>query len=320
MIKILVADALAQDGVDFLLQDKNAFSVDIKTGLSKQALLDIIGQYEALIVRSATQVTADIIASGKKLKIIGRAGIGVDNIDIHAATQHRILVMNTPQGNIVTTAEHAIAMIMALSRHIPQATASMKSGIWDKKSFIGQEITGKTLGILGLGNIGKIVAQRAQGLQMQVIAHDPYLTHTQAHVLGVTSVTLKDLYKQSDYISIHTPLTSSTKHMINKDAFEQMKPSVMLIQCARGGIIDEQALLKALQNNQIKAAALDVFEEEPTPKDHPLILHPRVICTPHLGASTHEAQMRVSLLIAEQIVQYFKSGKIENAVNGTQLS
>jgi len=297
---------------------KGGLKVDVKTGLKPEELKEIIGEYDGLVVRSATKATADIIAAGKKLKVIGRAGAGVDNIDSEAASKQGIVVMNTPGGNTVTTGEHAIAMLMALTRFIPQATASMKSQKWDKKSFEGREVFNKILGIVGIGRVGTIVATRAQGLKMNVIAYDPFISQEAAENLGVELVTLDELYKRSDYISVHTPKSKETTGLINKDAFSKMKKGVMLINCARGGIVDEKALIEALDSGIVASAAVDVFEKEP-PEDWSLALHPKVICTPHLGASTEEAQENVAIAIAEQIVDYLNNGVIKNAVNAPSV-
>jgi D-3-phosphoglycerate dehydrogenase len=283
-------------------------------------LLEAIADADALIIRSATQVTAEVIAAGKQLAVVGRAGIGVDNVDVGAATARGIVVMNTPGGNTVTTAEHAIALLVALARHIPQATASMKSGKWDKKSFVGMELYNRTLGVIGLGNIGRIVAQRARGLGMKVVAYDPFLSADAAAKLEVELLDLDSLLARSDALSVHVPRTADTAGLLGRAAFAKARPGVLVVNAARGGIVDEDALLEALESGAVGGAALDVFEEEPPPKDHPLVAHPRVICTPHLGASTEQAQVNVSIAVAEQVRDYLVSGVIDNAVNVPSIS
>ncbi len=316
-MKILVSDKLSDAGVEILTS--GGFTVDVKTGLKPEELKAIIGDYDALVVRSATKATADIIAAGKKLKVIGRAGAGVDNIDSAAASRQGIVVMNTPGGNTVTTGEHAIAMMMALTRNIPKADAFMKQGTWEKKSLEGREVTGKTLGIIGMGRVGSVVASRALGLKMNVIAYDPFITKELAESQGIELTDLNTLYARSDYITIHTPKSKETSGLIGKDAFAVMKKGVFLINCARGGIVDEKALLDALDSGKVEGAAIDVFEKEP-PEDWTLARHPRVVATPHLGASTLEAQENVALAIAEQIVDYLTHGVIRNAVNAPSVS
>ncbi|MCE5274969.1 MAG: phosphoglycerate dehydrogenase [Syntrophaceae bacterium] len=316
-MKILVSDKLSEKGVEIL--KSGGFEVDMKTGLKPEELMEIIGKYDALVVRSSTKATADIIAAGKKLKVIGRAGAGVDNIDSAAASKQGVVVMNTPGGNTVTTGEHAIAMMMALTRNIPQATAFMKEGKWEKKALEGREVFNKTLGIIGMGRVGSVVASRALGLKMNVIVYDPFLTKEVAEKQGIELVSLEDLYARSDYITVHTPLSKETRGLVGADAFKKMKNGVMIINCARGGIIDEKALLDALDSGKVAGAALDVFEKEP-PEDWSLPKHPKVISTPHLGASTHEAQENVALAVAEQIVDYLKNGIIRNAVNAPSVA
>jgi D-3-phosphoglycerate dehydrogenase len=317
-MKILISDSLAQKGVD-LLRSVPEFEVEFKPGLSPQELKSSISDAEALVIRSATQVTADIIESAPRLRVVGRAGIGLDNVDIPAASKRGIVVMNTPDGNIITTAEHTIAMLMALSRNIHQATISMKAGQWEKKKFLGQEVYRKTLGIIGVGRIGRIVAERAAGLGMQVIAYDPHLEPESIQKLGVVPVDLDELFHRSDYISIHTPLTRDTKGLLDREAFAKMKDGVMIINCARGGIVNEQDLYEVVTTGKVAGAALDVFEQEP-PGEHPLLQLEQVICTPHLGASTGEAQENVAVGIAEQIKEFLLSGGIRNAVNTPQIS
>lgn len=318
-MKVLVSDNLAAVGVK-IMRDAG-LEVDVKTGLTPAELEKIIPAYDGLAIRSATRVTTDIINAAGNLKVIGRAGIGLDNVDVAAASKNGIVVMNAPDGNSTTTAEHAIAMMMSLSRNIPQATASMKEGKWEKKKFMGRELTGKTLGIVGIGRIGSIVADRAMGLRMKVIAFDPHMTREQVDKLGVELVSLDDLCRRADYISVHVPMTKETKHIINAGPFKKMKKTAMLIDCARGGVVDEQALYEALKNGEIAGAALDVFAVEPTNKeDTPLLSLDNFICTPHLGASTSEAQENVAVAIAEQISDYLLKGIVRNAVNVSSVS
>lgn len=312
-MKILVADSLSKQGVELL--QKAGFTVDVKTKLPKEELLKEIGQYDGLIVRSGTKVSADVIAAGRRLKVVGRAGSGLDNVDTQAATRRGIVVMNTPGGNTVTTAEHTMAMIFSAIRRIPQATASMKAGQWEKEKFMGMELYNKTLGVVGMGQIGGYLAKLAQGVAMNVIAFDPYLAEERARKMGVELVTLPELFRRADIISVHTPLTPETKGLISADAIAQMKPTVVLVNCARGGIVDEAHLYEALKSRRVAAAAFDVFEEEPVKPDHPLLTLDNFICTPHIGASTGEAQENVAVGIAEQIVDYFTKGIARGAVN-----
>jgi len=316
--KILISDNISPKGIE-LLEKVPQFDVEIAVGLSPDELKAKIKDAHALIIRSATKVTADVIEEAKNLKVIGRAGIGLDNVDVKMATKKGIVVMNAPEGNVITTAEHTIAMLMALARNIPQATASLKAGRWEKKNFQGHELYRKTLGIIGLGRIGSIVADRAKGLKLEVIAYDPFVRPEMAEKLGVEIVPLEELYKRADFITIHTPLTPETKHLIDKKAFAQMKDGVMIINCARGGIIKESDLYEAMQKGKVAGAALDVFEEEP-PKNNPLLQLEKVICTPHLGASTEEAQTNVAVAIAEQIIEYLINGIVRNAVNVPSIS
>jgi len=313
-MKVLVAESISQKGIDIL--KKAGLEVDIKTGLKPEELKAEIGNYEALIVRSATKVTSDIIDSAKKLKVIGRAGSGLDNIDSATATKQGVVVMNTPGGNTITTAEHTVALLLGMARQIPQATASMKHGKWERERFMGVELYNKTIGIIGLGNIGTQVLRITRGMGMNVIAYDPFLSEERAKTLGVRMVRLDDLIKESDFITIHTPLTPETRHLINKERIAQMKDGVRIINSARGGIIDEEALYEALKSGKVAAAALDVFEKEPAdPFTCPLLELDNVICTPHLGAATEEAQENVAITIAEQIADYLITGTIRNAVN-----
>lgn len=313
MKKVLVSDSLSPKCMEILSQAEG-IAVDVKTGLSPDALKEIIGQYDALVIRSATKATADILEAAVNMKVIGRAGIGVDNVDVPTATKKGIVVMNTPGGNTVTTAEHALSLMMSLMRRIPQATASMKDGKWEKKKFEGQELCGKTLGIIGLGNIGSIVADRALGLKMKVIAYDPFITEERASEMGVELVNLEQLYSRSDIATIHVPLIAETKNLINGETLSKFKDGAYIVCAARGGIIDEDALLEALNSGKIAGAALDVFTKEP-PGLTPLVAHENVICTPHLGASTAEAQEAVAVQVAEQIVDYLVNGSIRNALN-----
>jgi D-3-phosphoglycerate dehydrogenase / 2-oxoglutarate reductase len=312
-MRVLVSDNLGEVGIK-MFQDEEGIEVDVNVGLPPDELKDIIGDYDALVIRSATKVTEDLVDSAKKLKVIGRAGIGLDNVDIPAATKQGIIVMNTPGGNVVTTAEHSIAMMLALSRNIPQGTASLRDGRWDKKKLQGREIFNKVLAVIGFGKIGSIVADRAQGLKMKVIVHDPFVKPEVIEKAGFESASLEEVYARADYISIHVPKLKSTIGFINKTAFDQMKDGVMIINCARGGIVDESDLFDAMKAGKVAGAALDVFETEP-PGACNLFELDRLICTPHLGASTQEAQANVSSAVASQIIDYLKNGTIINAVN-----
>ena len=283
-------------------------------GKDKEKLAEIIGNYDGLAIRSATKVTAKILEKATRLKVIGRAGIGVDNVDIPAATAKGVIVMNTPFGNSITTAEHAITLMLALARQIPQADASTQAGKWEKNRFMGVEITGKTLGIIGCGNIGSIVAERAHGLKMKVVAYDPYLSPERAIDLGVEKVELDELLRRADFITLHTPLTDKTRNVVDARALGLVKPGVRIINCARGGLVDEAALRTALDSGHVAGAAFDVFTDEPA-TENPLFGHPNVVCTPHLGAATTEAQENVALQVAEQMSDYLLRGAISNAVN-----
>jgi D-3-phosphoglycerate dehydrogenase len=312
-LKVLVSDKLADVGIK-MFKEAPDIHVDVKVGLSPEELREIIADYDALVIRSATKVTKDVLRAASRLKVIGRAGIGLDNVDIPAATKRGVVVMNTPGGNVVTTAEHTIAMMLALSRNIPQATASLKAGRWEKKKLQGREICNKTLGVLGYGRIGSIVASRARGLKMQVILYDPYVNKELVEQAGFELVSLEELFWRSDYITIHLPKSAETIDFINQEAFDQMKPGVMLINCARGGIVNEKDLVDALKSGKVGGAALDVFENEP-PTKSPLFEFDNVICSPHLGASTVEAQTNVAVAVAEQVIKYLRRGTITNAVN-----
>ena len=311
-MKVLVSDSISPHGVEIL--KKAGLEVDVRTGLKPEELKSIIGDYDALIVRSATKATAEIIEAASNLKVIGRAGSGLDNVDKVAASKKGIVVMNTPGGNTVTTAEHTIAMMFAVARKIPQASASMAAGLWEKKKFMGTELYNKVLGIVGLGNIGGEVARRAQCLGMHVIAYDPFLNEEKARETGTEKVEIPELIKRADFITVHTPLTNETRNLIRSETIRTMKDGVYILNCARGGIINEKDLYEALESGKVAGAALDVFEQEP-PVNNPLAGHPKVVCTPHLGASTQEAQENVALAVAEQIVDYLVHGTIRNAVN-----
>ncbi len=317
-MKVLVSDQLSNIGVK-LLQETEGIEVDVNTGLSHDQLKEIIGDYDALVIRSATKVTGDIIKAAKKLKVIGRAGIGLDNVDIPAASKQGIVVMNTPDGNTITTAEHTIAMMMALSRNIPQATASLKAGKWEKKKLKGRELFNKTLGLIGVGHIGRIVADRAKGMKMKVIVYDPYIKPETIEKLGMRSVSFDELLKESDYITVHTPKTDETTNLIDSNAMSKMKQGAMIINCARGGIVNEDDLYEALESGHLGGAALDVFTTEP-PGQHRLMTLPNFICTPHLGASTKEAQDNVAKDVANQIILYLLHGTVKNAVNVPSIS
>jgi D-3-phosphoglycerate dehydrogenase len=312
-MKVLVSDNLGEAGIR-MFQETEEIEADVKTGLAPEELKSVIGDYTALVIRSATKVTEELLEAAKNLKVVGRAGIGLDNVDIPAATKRGIVVMNTPMGNTITTAEHAIAMMLSLSRNIPQGTMSLKQGRWDKKQLQGKELYNKVLGVIGFGKIGSIVADRASGLKMQVIVADPYVTLEQIKKAGFESVSLEELYRRADYITVHVPKLKDTIGLVNKEAFAQMKDGVMVINCARGGIVQESDLYEALKSGKVAGAALDVFETEP-PGMNPLLEMDHVICTPHLGASTKEAQTNVAIQVAEQIIDYLKNGTILNAVN-----
>jgi D-3-phosphoglycerate dehydrogenase / 2-oxoglutarate reductase len=319
MPKVLIPDALSPAAVQ-IFKDRG-IEVDFQPALGKdkEKLAEIVGNYDGLAIRSATKVSPKILEKAKSLKVIGRAGIGVDNVDIPAATARGIIVMNTPFGNSITTAEHAISLMLALARQIPEADRSTQAGKWEKNKFMGVEITGKTLGVVGCGNIGSIVADRALGLKMKVIAFDPYLSPERAIDLGVEKVELDELLKRSDFITLHTPLTEKTRNIIDAGAIAQMKKGVRIINCARGGLVDEQALRTALDSGHVAGAAFDVFVTEPA-TDNPLFGHANVVCTPHLGAATSEAQENVALQIAEQMSDYLLRGAISNAVNFPSIS
>ncbi|MDA8138795.1 MAG: phosphoglycerate dehydrogenase [Desulfobacteraceae bacterium] len=312
-MRVLVSDNLGEVGIQ-MFKDAPGIEVDVKTGLKPEELKAIIGQYDGLAIRSATKVTEEILEAGTKLKVVGRAGIGLDNVDIPAATKRGVVVMNTPTGNVVTTAEHAIAMMMALTRRIPEGTATMKAGRWEKKKLEGRELFQKTLGVIGYGKIGSIVADRGRGLRMRVVVYDPFVPPEKIQNDGFEALTLDELFKQADYITIHVPKLKTTANLINKEAFEKMKNGVMIINCARGGMVNEADLYEAIKAGKVAGAALDVFETEP-PGQIPLLELDQVTCTPHLGASTKEAQTNVAVQVAQQIIDYLTSGTIVNAVN-----
>src|SRR5579864_1326087 len=315
--KVLIADKLSPAAIDIFAA--RGVDAEVKTGLGKDELLKIIGDYEGLALRSATKADKDVIAAAKRMKVIGRAGIGVDNVDIPAATAAGIVVMNTPFGNSITTAEHAIALMFALARQLPQADLSTQAGRWEKNRFMGVELSAKTLGLIGCGNIGSIVADRAHGLKMKVVAYDPFLSPERAVELGVDKVDLDELLHRADFITLHTPLTDQTRGILSREALWKTKTGVRIVNCARGGLIDEAALKEALESGQVAGAALDVFAEEPA-KQNPLFRTRGLVCTPHLGASTTEAQVNVAIQIAEQMSDYLLLGGITNAVNVPSLS
>lgn len=317
MAKVLVSDPLSKEGLK-ILEEADGIEVDVNTGLKAEELSRIIPSYDALIVRSETKVTKELIQAGVRLRVIGRAGVGVDNIDVDEATRRGIIVMNAPGGNTISTAEHTMALMLALSRNIPQASYSVREGRWERKVFKGVELSGKTLGVIGLGRIGSYVSKLAKAFGMRVLAYDPYISLDKAKRVGVELVELNDLYRSSDYITFHVPLNEKTYHMVGEDEFRQMKDGVRIINCARGGIIDEDALYRAMEMGKVAGAAFDVYENEP-PVDSPLLRHPNFIGVPHIGASTIEAQVNVGIEIATQIVDALKDGPIRNAVNIHQV-
>ena len=317
MPKVLISDKLSPRAAEIFRE--RGVDVDVKLGLSPDELLTIIGNYDGLAIRSATQVTEELLEAAASLRVVGRAGIGIDNVNLRAATKRGVIVMNTPHGNSVTTAEHAIALILALSRQIPEANTSTKAGKWEKSRFMGTEITGKTLGLIGCGNIGTVVAERAQGLKMRVVGYDPYLSPENAKRLGIEKLELDDLLKRADFITLHTPLTDATRNIVSADALNKTKKGVRIINCARGGLVDELAMAAALKSGHVAGAAFDVFEVEPA-KDNVLFSFENVIATPHLGASTTEAQEKVALQIAEQMANYLMRGAITNAINMASVS
>ncbi len=315
--KVLISDKMNPRAAEIFRE--RGCDVDEKVGLSPDELKAIIGEYDGLAIRSATKVTADILEAADNLKVVGRAGIGVDNVDIPVASAKGVVVMNTPFGNSITTAEHAIAMMFALARQLPEADASTQAGKWEKSKFMGVEVTGKTLGLIGAGNIGSIVAERARGVKMKVVAYDPFLTPERAVEMGVEKVELDDLLARADFITLHTPLTDQTRNILSKENLAKTKKGVRIINCARGGLIDEAALKEALESGHVAGAALDVFLEEPA-KENPLFGTPGLVCTPHLGASTNEAQVNVAIQVAEQMADYLVNGGVTNALNMPSLS
>jgi D-3-phosphoglycerate dehydrogenase len=317
MPKVLISDQMDPNAAEIFRA--HGVEVDEKPGLSKDELKAIIGQYDGLAIRSATKVTTEILAAATSLKVIGRAGIGVDNVDVPAATTLGIVVMNTPFGNSITTAEHAVAMMFALARDLPEANASTQAGKWEKNRFMGVELTSKTLGLIGCGNIGSIVADRALGLRMKVIAYDPFLTPERAVDLGVEKVELPELLARADFITLHTPLTDQTRNILSRENLARTKPGVRIVNCARGGLVDEAALKEALDSGHVAGAALDVFVEEPA-KANPLFGTPGLVATPHLGASTTEAQVNVAIQVAEQMSEFLTRGGVTNALNMPSLS
>ncbi|HEX8449126.1 MAG TPA: phosphoglycerate dehydrogenase, partial [Allosphingosinicella sp.] len=317
MPKVLISDSMDPKAAE-IFRDKGV-EVDERSGLSKDELKAIIGGYDGLAIRSSTKVTDDVLAAAARLRVIGRAGIGVDNVDIPAATARGVVVMNTPFGNSITTAEHAIALMFALARDLPAADSSTQAGKWEKNRFMGVELTSKTLGLIGAGNIGSIVADRALGLRMKVIAYDPFLTPERALDLGVEKVELDELLARADFITLHTPLTEQTRNILSRENLARTKKGVRIVNCARGGLIDEAALKEALDSGQVAGAALDVFVEEPA-KESPLFGTPGLVATPHLGASTTEAQVNVAIQVAEQMAEFLVRGGVTNALNMPSLS
>ncbi len=315
-MKILVADSIAKEGIDLL---RKCYEVDVNATISPEELLSIISNYEALMVRSRIKITAPIIEAGSKLIVIGRAGVGVDNIDVEVATKHGIVVVNAPTANTISAAEHTIALMLALARHIPQANASLKTRVWQREKFTGIELRGKTLGIIGLGNVGSEVARRAQGLEMKTIAYDPMVSINHARNLGVELVPLTELLQQSDFVTVHVTLTDSTRGLICNKELALMKPTARIINCARGGIINEEDLFKAVETGKIAGAAIDVFSREPA-TDNILLGSDKIIVTPHLGASTTEAQLNVSIIVAEQILTVLKGESARYAVNAPLIT
>ncbi len=313
--RVLVSDPLAEEGLAIL---RPVVEVDVKTGLAEDELVRIIGEYDALLVRSGTDVNARVIEAGKKLKFIGRAGVGVDNIDVDAATRKGIIVANAPEGNTLAATEHTMAMMLSLARNIPQANASLKKKDWKRSKFMGVELNEKTLGIVGFGRIGRELARRALALDMKVVATDPFLTKERAAELGVEMMSREDLFTVADIITVHTPLIPETRHIINEKSIATMKDGVRIINCARGGIIDEKALYDAVKSGKVAGAALDVFEEEP-PTESPLLTLDNIIVTPHLGASTVEAQLNVAVSVAKQCVEVLKGGSAKYVVNAPMV-
>ena len=316
MPKVLISDQMDPKAAEIFRA--RGIEVDEKTGLSKDELIAIIGDYDGLAIRSATKVTKEVLEAATKLKVVGRAGIGVDNVDIAAATAKGVVVMNTPFGNSITTAEHAIALMFALARELPAADTSTQAGKWEKNRFMGVELTNKTLGLIGAGNIGSIVADRALGLRMKVVAYDPFLSPERAIDLGIEKVELDELLRRADFITLHTPLTDQTRNILSRENLAKTRKGVRIINCARGGLIDETALKDMLESGHVAGAALDVFTEEPA-KANPLFGAPGLVATPHLGASTTEAQVNVAIQVAEQMSDFLVRGGVSNALNMPSL-
>ncbi|OAB44247.1 phosphoglycerate dehydrogenase [Paenibacillus glacialis] len=314
MFKVLVSDPISDLGIQKLM-DAEDVTVVKQTGLSEDELVAIIGEYDALLVRSQTRVTERILTAGTNLKAVGRAGVGVDNIDLEAATKRGVVVINAPDGNTITTCEHTFAMLMALARHIPQAYAKTIAGTWDRKTFLGVELNNKTLGVLGMGRIGSEVAKRAKAFGMNILAYDPFLTQERAEKMEVTLASVNDIILNADFMTVHTPLTPETRNMISRPQFEVMKKGMRIINCARGGVIDELALVEAIDQGIVAGAAFDVFEHEPPQSDHPFLNHPLIIVTPHLGASTIEAQENVAIDVSEEVLHILRNEPFKNAVN-----
>jgi len=315
MFKILVADPVSDSGLQVFRDHPDKFQVEVKTKLSPDELKKAVVDVDAIVVRSETQITKDILAVAKKVKIVGRAGVGVDNIDVNAASRQGVAVVNVPGGNTISAAEHTVALLLSLSRNIPQATASIKAGEWKRPQFVGTELQGKVLGLIGLGRIGREVAKRCQSFGMSVVGYDPFASEEYAKTFNIKLATLDEIYAQADYISVHVPLNDGTRNLFNAQTMAKLKPGVRLINCARGGIINEKDLAEAIKKGHVKGAALDVFEQEPPAKDNPLFSLPSVIVTPHLGASTEEAQVKVAQELAEILRDYFLTGTVRNAVN-----
>lgn len=317
-MNVLVTDGVSPKGLT-ALQEAPGITVDIEKTMPEEELIKVIGNYDAMIVRSATKVTANVLEHAAKLKVVGRAGVGVDNIDLKAATNKGVIVVNAPDGNTIAAAEHTIAMMLALARKIPAATAKLREGVWNKKAFLGVELRNKVLGVIGLGRIGSAVAKRAMAMEMDILAYDPYISAENAANLGVKLTTLEEVFKNADFITIHMPLTKETRHMINTEAIEVMKEGVRIINCARGGIVDEEALYQGLKSGKVAGAALDVFEKEPN-TESPLYECENFIATPHLGASTVEAQINVAVDVSKEIASYLQGNMVRNSVNIPSLS
>lgn len=318
MMKVLATDGVSEKGLTALYNNPD-ITVDIVKTMPEDELIKVIGEYDGMIVRSATKVTANLLEHASKLKVVGRAGVGVDNIDLKAATNRGVIVVNAPDGNTIAAAEHTMAMMLSLARKVPAATAKLRAGVWDKKAFLGVELRYKKLGVIGLGRIGSAVAKRAMAMEMEILAYDPYISAENAANLGVKLSTLDEIYENADFITVHMPLTKETRHMINQDAIEKMKDEVRIIDCARGGIVDEEALYEGLKSGKVAGAALDVFEKEPNTQS-PLYEFENFIATPHLGASTIEAQINVAIDVSKEIADYLQGNMVRNSVNIPALS